>query len=54
LTKVLAYKVNEKYNQGFTAILKHDDKLAMENPTVIRNFLTSSMMMVNFKIKERK
>jgi hypothetical protein len=54
LTKILSYKINEKYNQGFTAISKHDDKIAMGNPTVIRNFLMSSMMMLNFKIRERK
>lgn len=29
LSKVLSYKVNEKYNEGFTAISKRDDKIAM-------------------------
>jgi hypothetical protein len=51
ISRVLNYKINEKYNEGFNAISKHDDKLAMENPHVIKNFLTSSFMMVNFKIR---
>lgn len=51
LTKLLSQKVNEKYNQGFAAISKINQKVAPDNSLFIKNFLTSSMMMVNFKIR---
>ena len=53
LSRVLTHKVNQKFNEGFTAISKHDNKFAMENPHLMKNFLKSSMMMVGFKIRER-